>query len=252
MSVSFLLAMTLFQQAPGIVLPGDRMVHLADRGAGRYCTTDARWCVSLAEAQDGDGPVLPVVRAGAAPASTPPADETFSNETYAVWPRLILLKEGGFVAGVETRTSTAYSGGGGSATELRLFRVAPDGQAAEMPVLGVPVGASLMIRACFGERDMAQRRGACHDEYNFSGDVALGRGAANGLPVLAYVTQATAFPRGVSRLEDSSAKPRLKKSDLVHERDPECSFSRQFRFDPAAGVYAPDAPLPECSAYTVP
>jgi hypothetical protein len=119
-------------------------------------------------------------------------------------------------------------------------------------MLNVPVGASLLIRACFGERDMAQRRGACHDDYNFAGEVGLSREAASGLPVLTYVTKATAFPRGVSRLADSTAKPRLKKSDLVHERDPECSFSRRFRFDAAAGVYVPDSPLPDCSAYTVP
>jgi hypothetical protein len=253
MPAGFFLAMLLFPQTASPA--ADRIVPLVSRGGddGDYCSKDGRWCVSIAEAQDEQAQALPVVRSAGAPAPvTQPPSDAFSNETYAVWPRLILLKDGGFLAGVETRTSTAYSGGGGSATELRLFRVPRDGQTAPMPVLQLPVGASLLIRACFGERDMRYRRGACHDEYSFSGSLELTNESAAGLPTLAYVTEARAFPRGVSRMEDSTAKPRLKKSDLVHERDPECSFSRRLRFDATAGAYQPDAPLPECSAYTVP
>ncbi|TGX52707.1 hypothetical protein E5A73_13755 [Sphingomonas gei] len=229
----------------------DRLVPLAAIN-GQYCSADRRWCVDLSAPQDQDAQALPIVRAGDAAPPMPPPSETFADETYAVWPRLILLEDGSFLAGVEARTSTAYSGGGGSATELRLFRVTPDGQAVATPVLRVPVAASLMIRACFGERDMRNRRGACHDEYGFSGNIELAGDATNGLPALAYVSEAYAFPRGVSRMADSSANPRLKKSDLVRERDPECSFTRRFRFDAATGSYQPDAPLPECSEYTVP
>ncbi|MCX8476359.1 MAG: hypothetical protein MT490_11245 [Sphingomonas sp.] len=253
MSVSFLFAMMLAQSAAATANPaGDRLVPLTGKD-GQYCTADARWCVSLDGLPDGDEQVLPIVRAGAAaePIPEPPA-RTFSNETQAVWPNLILLKDGGFLAGVETRVSTAYSGGGGSATELRLFRVASDGQAVAVPVLNVPVAGSLLIRACFGESDMAKRRGACHDEYSFSASLGLAREAVSGLPVLAYVTNAKRFPRGVSRLEDSTTKARLRKSDLVFERDPECSFSRRFRFDAGTGAYRPDSALPDCSAYTVP
>ncbi|ATY31021.1 hypothetical protein [Sphingomonas psychrotolerans] len=261
MSLSFFLAMMLIQRAtPGVTatenLAGDRIVPLVSHSgsSGQYCTADARWCLSLIEAQKEDGQVLPAVRPGnaAAPTPTPPAEEAYSNETHSLWPGLILLKNGGFLAGVETRTSTAYSGGGGSATELRLFRVSADGQAAAKPVLIVPIGASLLIRACFGENDMKKRRGACHDEYSFSASLGLAREAAAGLPIFSYVTTAHAFPRGVSRLEDSTAKSRLRKSDLVQERDPECSFSRKFRFDVAAGAYQPESQLPDCSAYTVP
>jgi hypothetical protein len=257
MSASLFLAMMLFPQdasGPAAGPAADRLVSLVPRGGadGPFCSGDRRWCVSIAEAEGADEH-LPVVRAGdaAAPMPQPPSD-SFSNETYAIWPSLILLKDGGFLAGVEVRTSTAYSGGGGSATELRLFRVAVDGQAGPTSVLRMPVGASLMIRACFSEREMRNRRGACHDEYSFSGSLQLAGGSTAGLPTLSYVTEAQAFPRGVSRMEDSSAKPRLKKSDLVRERDPECSFSRRLRFDAAAGAYQPDAPLPDCSDYTIP
>ncbi|MDP5277702.1 hypothetical protein Q9Q95_02095 [Sphingomonas sp. DG1-23] len=248
MSVSFFLAMMLLPQN-SVDAAGDRLVPLVS-AQGRSCTPNGRWCVALAEPEDDQ--VLPRVHAGAVSTPMPPPAEEFSNETHTVWPNLVLLKDGGFLAGVEARTSTAYSGGGGSATELRLFRISTDGQAAATPVLRVPVAASLLIRACFGERDMKNRRGACHDEYSYSGDLGLAGEAAEGLPTLAYRSEANAFPRGVSRMEDSNAKPRLKKSDLVRERDPECSFSRRFRFDAAAGGYAPDAPLPDCSAYTVP
>lgn len=262
MSLGFLLAMTLTQAAPGAGtaasgnVAGDRLVPLVSPASstGRACTADTRWCVSLGEAQEDGAQILPIVRAGnaAGPAPQPPAEATFSNETYAVWPNLILLEDGGFLAGVETRVSTAYSGGGGSATDLRLFRVASNGDVAPKPVLDVPVGAYLMIRACFGERDMKARRGACHDEYRFVGSLKLARETAVGLPILAYVTEAQAFPRGVSRDGDSTVMARLKKSDLVYERDMECSFSRRFRFDAGAGAYLPDSALPDCSAYTVP
>jgi hypothetical protein len=244
---SYFLAMMLSQQGSAAA---DRLVPLVSAD-GQFCSGDRRWCVALSAPQDADEPTLPIVRAGAAAPPPPPA-ETFSDETWAVWPNLILLKDGGFLAGVEARTSTGYSGGGGSATELRLFRIAPDGQAATAPVLRVPVGAFLMIRACFNEHDRKDRRGACHDEYSFSGSIELASEAAEGLPALAYVSEAQAFPRGVSRMEDSTGKGRLKKSDLVRERDPQCSVSRRFRFDAAAGSYQPDTPLPDCSAYTIP
>jgi hypothetical protein len=245
---SYFLALMLSQQGSAAA---DRLMPLASAD-GQTCTGDRRWCVSLSAPQDEDEQTLPIVRAGPAAAPPPPREETFSDQTYAVWPGLILLDDGGFLAGVEVRTSTGYSGGGGSATELRLFRVAPDGQAAATPVLRVPVAAFLMIRACFDEHDMKARRGACHDEYSFSGSVALAPEAASSLPALAYVSEANVFPRGVSRMEDSTGKARLKKSDLVRERDPRCSVSRRFRFDAAAGVYQPDAPLPDCSDYTIP
>ncbi|MDT8760112.1 hypothetical protein MZO42_15535 [Sphingomonas psychrotolerans] len=256
MPLGFFLVMMFLQQGAGTPTPaanlaGDRLAPLVAVD-GRYCTADARWCVSLDGGGEEGAPAVPTVRPGDAAAPAPgPADET-SDESYAVWPGLVLLKGGGFLAGVEVRTSTAYSGGGGSATELRLFRISAGGHTDAKPVLTVPVGASLMIRACFSEADMKSRRGACHDEYSFAGSIALAQGATAGLPDLSYDTEARTYPRGVSRLEDSTGKGRLKKSDLVRARDPACSFVRRFRFDSATSTYLPDRPLPDCSAYTVP
>ena len=233
----------------------DRLVPLVSRSADRggSCTSDRRWCVVLAQ-PDESGVVRPMVGAGAVVGTTPrpPAEEPSSEESYAVWPRLFLLRDGSFLAGVQVRTSTSYSGGGGSATELRVFRVTPNGMASSEPVLSVPVAASLMIRACFSERDMRRRRGACHDEYGFSGRLTLAPSAATEIPALTYTMEAWAFPRGVSRSADSTEGRALRQSDLARQRDTKCSFTRRFQFDGAEGAYRPNTPLPECSDYTAP
>lgn len=236
-------------------LNDDRLLPLIARGAEQdeYCTSDRRWCVLLAE-PDEAGVIRPVLRSAgeAGTASYPPPGESFPEESHAVWPALVILEDGSFLAGVETRTTTSYSGGGGSATGLRLFHVSADGTAGAEPVLDVPVRASLMIRACFSEKDMRRRRGACQDEYSFSGRVGVAPSPAAGRPILTYTTEAWAFPRGVSRFGDSTQMRALRQDDMVRQRDAPCSFTRRFRFDATAGAYRPDSPLPECSDYTDP
>ena len=229
--------------------PAARMVRLAPAGEGGACTADGRWCVTLAP-PGGDDPRVPVVQAGGAPGRA--VSGAPSDESDAVWPVLIVLPDGGFLAGVRHKVSTAYSGGGGSATELRLFQVTAGEVPGAGPVLSLPLEVSLLIRACFGEREMRRRRGACHDEYRFGGRIALAPGSAAGRPILTYATEASAFPRGVSRSRDSNTMPALGAGDLAWQRDPACSFVRRFRFDPASGRYQPDRPLPECSDYTIP
>ncbi|MFN7109527.1 MAG: hypothetical protein ACK4MY_15005, partial [Brevundimonas sp.] len=171
--------------------------------------------------------------------------------TYQPWTGLVRLADGGFLAGVEAGASSMYSGGGGQASELRLYRLDAAGAAGDAPVLTVPIRGSLMIRACFSEADMKQRAGACHDEYSFDATLKTA-GGSDALPMLDYEAVATAFPRGVSRSEDSLEDAPLTKADLVAEQDPKCSYQRRFVFDAAAGVYQPDRPLPDCSDYTVP
>jgi hypothetical protein len=74
---------------------------------------------------------------------------------------------------------------------------------------------------------------------------------AGELPVLAYGAVATAYPRGARRSGDNSGL-RLKAGDLVHEKDPECSYDRTLRYNPATSRYEMDRPAPECSDYTTP
>lgn len=154
-----------------------RSLPLAQDEQNASCTSDRAWCVSLVQSwSDGQEVIAPLVyaAAAAAPAPHPSPEEAFSNETYAVWPHLVSLADGGCLGGTELHTSTGYSGGGGSATELHLFRVSPEGKAQGRPVWRGVIDASLLIRACFGETDQERRLGACHDEYGFSGQVALG------------------------------------------------------------------------------
>ena len=229
------------------VVPSDRLqpLTLAD---DRACTADGAWCVGLV--QDEEPVVRPIVRAaGALPLGLEASDDAV--ETFQPWTRLARLPDGGFLAGVEVGLSSMYSGGGGQATELRLYRLDANGDAGEAPVLAVPIRGSLTIRACFSEEDMKQRAGACHDEYGFDATLTAA-GEAGDMPVFDYVTTATAYPRGVSRSEDSLEKPPLKPADLVTVRDPKCSYSRRFTFDASAGEYRPDSTLPDCSDYTVP
>lgn len=212
------------------------------------CSAEGAWCVYLT-APDDEGLRRPLLRP-AADADQAPADPTDAGETFAVWPKLIALGDGGFLAGVETRLSTSYSGGGGSATQLRLFRVSKD-QPASDPVLVLPIQGSLLIRACFSEADLEKRGEACHDEYGFTGKLEIEPGGA-ALPAIAYATTAWAFPRGASRSEDSTTRGALASADLVRAPDERCSFRRRFVFDSRTRTYQPDRPLPDCSDYTVP
>ncbi|MNW17228.1 hypothetical protein D3C71_2163380 [compost metagenome] len=70
--------------------------------------------------------------------------------------------------------------------------------------------------------------------------------------MLRYRSKATSFPGRVSRSRDSLAARPLRQRDLVTVTDPQCSYQRLYRFTPQAGTYVPDAPVPDCSNYTVP
>ena len=218
----------------------------------RACTRDGAWCVGLVtETRDDEQIVRPTWRA--ADALPPKADSGggFAVEYFQPWTGLVRLADGGVLAGVQVETSSMYSGGGGQATEVRLYRLNANGDAGDAPVLAVPIRGELTIRACFSQEDMTQRAGVCHDEYGFAATLTA-TGGASAMPVLNYATTATAYPRGSSRSEDSLEKPPLKPADLVTVRDPKCSFSRRFTFDAKTGTYRPDSPLSDCSDYTVP
>lgn len=139
-----------------------------------------------------------------------------------------------------------------SATDLQLLLATRSVEGVKLRrVMNVPVAGWSMIRACFSEDHMAQRAGACHDEYTFEGKLTLDP-QGEGMPRFGYQTRATSFPGPVSRWEDSLQNPPLDESDLVTVVDEACSYRRTFVHDPAAGAYRPDSPLPACEDYTVP
>lgn len=184
---------------------------------------------------------------------------------FTLWPRIVRLGNSALsvvaqgealdsaaLIGVETRTKAWYSGGAASATDLQLLLATRSVEGVKLRrVMNVPVAGWSMIRACFSEDDMAQRAGACHDEYTFEGTLTLDP-QGEGMPRFGYQTRATSFPGPVSRWEDSLQNPPLDESDLVTVVDEACSYRRTFVHDPAAGAYRPDSPLPACEDYTVP
>ena len=174
------------------------------------------------------------------------ADE---NSSLHLWPKLIRF-EGGILAAVETEVNTMYSGGEASSTTLHLIAFLPDQPPFE--VLSVPQSANMMFRACFSERDMKQRAGACHDEYSFDASLALTGASAAGMPVLRYRSKAKSFPGPVSRSKDSLVGQPLRQRDIVTVTNPQCSYQRFYRFTPEIRGYIPDTPPPDCSDYTVP
>jgi len=246
------------------LLPKDES---ADADAGG-CTADKLFCVQIHK-PDNAPSEMRIDYAGASPFSlsfTLPdaAPDADSEDTgpgaepgdVTLWPRVLrpVGDKDAILVGAVYGTWTSYSGGGGSASSLRLFRVSRNKAASHDAdeILSVPIGGSLGIRACFSDEDERKRRGACHDEYNFAATLGLDPTVTSGFPRLVYQTRATSFPGKVSRYEDSLEKPPLREQDLVTAVNQRCTYKRTFQLESGSGVYVPDQPLPDCDDYTAP
>ncbi|MDE2597350.1 MAG: hypothetical protein KGL44_10775 [Sphingomonadales bacterium] len=220
---------------------------------GTFCNAGADWCAALVAAKD-EPPALQLSGQGSErtiplAAEAPRGD--FDDSSSTVWPMRIVLGGGaGTIIGVLDEQRSMYSGGGASASQLTLYLVPPEGTARAVATL--PWQGSSLIRACFSEADYRQRAGACHDEYSFAASLSIAPGGAPGAPVLRYRTRATSFPGHVSRQADSLEGRPLRRRDLVHVVDPQCSVTRLLRRDPVSGTWEPDKPLPDCTDYTAP
>lgn len=215
--------------------------------ANRLCNADASWCATVVEDKDAPGVRIEM---GTATQHLPlPAlrrELGFDSSAYSLWRTRLPLGNGSLIGTIK-EDRTMYSGGGAHAATLTLHRIAAGADARE--VLSVPWDSGSMIRACFSEKDFRDRRGACHDEYDYTAEISVTGADAAGFPILQYRAKATSYPGSVSRSADSLAKGRLRKKDLVHVENAECSFTRAFRYDAEAGQYVPDSPLPECGDY---
>jgi len=230
---SYLLSLALIIAAPAAIA---QSVSPLTETNGRHCTADGAWCVVPFDGgfvADNRGVLKPL-----------PIEAFSDNEELAVWPHAI-VRNGSVLLGVTRRISSMYSGGGASSYSLSLFEVGNGAAPAQLVLEDGPWRGDVMIRACFGERDMRTRRGACHDEYRFSATYAPG---PNG--TLTYASVAESYPAGVRRMEDNTQR-RVTRRDLRWERDDACSVTRTLTRD-ANGVFQFDAPLPECTDYTVP
>lgn len=201
--------------------------------------------------------------AKAAPAMELPAElqQEEGNDRTELWDNVIRLKQGDavpigdrvYLIGLLRTDWAGYSGGSASSSRLHLFRLqVNEGGAALGPeLLSVPWTSEAMIRACFGDDDMAKRGQACHDIYKYSPGLTLAaEEGADGFPVLLYQSVATSFPRTARRGEDSSSLPPLTAADLVEWRDPDCSMARRFTFNPLTGRYEADRAGPSgCESY---
>ncbi len=250
------------------------MVDLPAAGdTGQHCSVDMGLCFAILNGDEGaSGPPQLQLRdphpsGGADGLATLPLPQSLApqdRQSLSLWTRAIRLpgnpEEGegnqSVLIGILFQQSTMYSGGGGAAQRLHLFRLRLGNSPPRLDteLLSLPWTGSLLIRACFGEADSERRRGVCHDDYNFGANLSLAPGDtyADDLPQLAYATQATSYPQTARRGEDSSAAPPLRASDLSRWRDPECSYTRTLRFNPASERYEMERSAPDCSIYTVP
>lgn len=238
----------------------------------QHCLPDASLCFAVVvDANSGTGRYRlkitdPASMVEGEQVPLPQSDEGRGSVT--LWPFVVALQPveaGGpfnreWLVGVLTENRAMYSGGGGEAFRLHLHRLGVNTNGGAVggelgnEVLSLPWRSSILIRACFSETDSKRRRGACHDEYEFGANLKIADSdeGSGGFPVLGYQTQATAFPQTARRSEDSSAASPLTTADLSLWRDPECSYTRTLRFNPASERYEMDRIAPDCSSYTAP
>lgn len=209
--------------------------------AERLCTADRRWCVVPPEPEDA---TIYVDAGTSGPAYWSPPEG--DGSTYSLIPAIAPLKAGGSLLLMEAKRAASYSGGGGAFKDWVVLHVAPAGEVTR--VLTAPKGGNLEIRACFSEGDAAQRAGACHDQYEMTGAIALDDDGSV-MPPIRLSTEARSFPRSVRRDADSLSSPPLKAADLVWTADAVCTYQRVFSYSFQAKEYVADTPLPDCSQY---
>jgi hypothetical protein len=243
------------------------------------CTTDKRWCMELSRDVDlntvelhiFDGRKPPTDEGEATdiwtyPIGDVPNDMGFDRASLSLWPQIIREtspeaprtgeEQGETISiGILSSSSTMYSGGGGQADFLTLYRFqhSPYGQPLMAQVLGVPIHGSIMIRACFSEEDFENRRGACHDLYDFDATLTINpKGGTARPPSLVYATKAVSTPGNSRRSDDNSSGKKLSAKDILPRTDAVCTYRRAVRYNPVTARYEFDRPGPDCSEYTVP
>ncbi|MBO9694840.1 MAG: hypothetical protein J7499_01450 [Sphingopyxis sp.] len=237
------------------------VIALVKDERGRQCLPDKSLCLQLSAAEDNAvGGLLAIYASENAADAEQPLPPLADGDAPELWPTLISVRSlpgdapgtRRYLAGILGRQSTMYSGGGGSAARLHLYEfVTGANPALGAELLDLAWDGSLMIRACFSEKDMKDRLEACHDEYDFTSTLSAAPADGTKLPALTYRAVATTFPRTSRRSEDNSAA-KLKRADLVRAEDPACTYERTLHYNAATARYEMDRPLPDCSDYTTP
>lgn len=218
-----------------------------DERSALVCTPDRQRCVRAVKAdKDWALEVYDRVPAKPEPAVTIAITGEAEPNYLVPWTHIVAQPDGHWLVGAELTQSAYYSGGGASNTTLTLYDVAPGATTEPPAVLSTLVGGSVMIRACFGERDTRDRAGACHDRYDFNGTLTIDPANRADRPRFRIVTAARTYPGRLFRNDDNTQK-RLTKRGLTWVRDPVCSYTRTFAW--TGKEYAPDRPEPDCSQY---
>ncbi len=219
---------------------GNRMEPLTEQN-GRWCSSDGVWCVVRGES------AVTFTRSGAETELLRFSEETGTPD---VWPVIVREpNDASVVIGLGWTESQIYSGGGGQATKVTLYRITQG--SALIPEVGTwPSAGSISIRACFDEDDARARRDACVDQYDFNGQLALDPANASGPPRFVLTTLATSYPGVRTRNSDSTTAPPLTASDLVAARNETCSYTRTMTFDEESFAY--DSEPPACEDYLQP
>lgn len=243
--------------------PDPVIVPLVAGDGEAHCLPDKSLCIELSGGSDGEPRNLLISSPASGDAEKMPIALPMATDdrSLGLWPKLVPVERVGesgtrlppeYLVGVIAEERTMYSGGGGSGGRLHLLRLGTAPHAAGLrEVFDVVWDSSLMIRACFSEQDMKDRLGACHDEYGFKATLAAAANDGGELPALTFRSFATAYPATSRRTEDNSGY-KLKKSDLAQWSDPECSYTRTLRYNPATSRYEMDRAAPDCSVYTTP
>lgn len=266
-TVTALFTATLMQNPGAAVVTEGQPVPMA-MVDGRACLADDDVCLAVVEdAERGPGAYRVALSTRGKSAdeakSQPLPCLVGEDQTPAIWPYALPVPGDGvagdgamklYLVGVLLKQSVGYSGGGADVSRLCLSSLGVGRiTALGTELANLPWRSLLMIRACFDDADRNKRRGVCHDEYDYSASLMLAPDGDGGVPpALVYRTEATAYPQTARRWEDSSAASPLTPSDLSHWRDPECSYGRTLRFNPATDRYEMDRPAPDCQAYTAP
>lgn len=254
----------LIAAAQPAVAADSAVVALVAGKGDAQCLPDRSLCLEVPGGDDGSPRQLLISSSASGEAGKVSLSLLYGSDGQALslWPNVIPVQRASedgeplppeYLVGVIEEVRTMYSGGGGSGGRLHLLLLGAGANEIALgdEVLDVVWDSSLLIRACFSEKDMEDRLGACHDDYGFKATLTAGPNDGGELPSLTYRSFATAYPQTSRRTEDNSGQ-KLKKSDLVQWSDPECSYTRTLRYNPATSHYEMDRPAPDCSSYTTP
>lgn len=236
---------------------------VADLAAGSMCLDGGVQCLAMS-LQDPDAVAIWVQDRSFAKTSSDalrniPLKSNFDeNATVRLWDAYILREDRQFpqgphyIIGVVATVTENYSGGGAGSSLLYLYDL--QGIDTKYPtareILSVPFDGEKIIRACFSEKHVKNRKGACHDIYSYTGRMTLAPTTEDIWPVLNYSAEASVYPRGVNLDTDNSARI-MTDADLVDDTDADCTFSRQAHYNPLTARYEFSKAGPYCGEYLV-